>query len=49
MQAGYDKVGILTEGYLHSILPADLHLLAILNSSLFNWYARVKFNRSEKS
>ena len=48
MQAGYDKVGIPTQDYLHSILPADLHLLAILNSSLFNWYARVKFNKSEE-
>lgn len=48
MQAGYDKKGILTEEYLHSILPADLHLLAILNSSLFNWYAQAKFNKSEK-
>ena len=36
MQAGYDKVGIPTQGYLHSIIPADLHLLAVLNSSLFN-------------
>ena len=48
MQAGYDKKGILTEEYLHSILPADLHLLAILNSSLFDWYAQAKFNKSEK-
>lgn len=48
MQAGYDKIGILTEEYLHSILPAELHLLAILNSKLFNWYARVKFNKSEE-
>ncbi len=48
MQAGYDKQGIPTEEYLHSILPADLHLLAILNSSLFNWYAQAKFNKSEK-
>ena len=48
MQAGYDKEGIPTEEFLHSILPADLHLLAILNSRLFNWYARVKFNKSEK-
>ena len=48
MRAGYDKGGILTEEYLHSIMPADFHLLAILNSSLFNWYARVKFNKSEE-
>lgn len=48
MQAGYDKKGIPTEEYLHSILPADLHLLAILNSSLFNWYAQAKFNKSKK-
>lgn len=48
MQAGYDEKGILTEEYLHSILPADLHLLAILNSNLFNWYAQAKFNKSEK-
>ena len=48
MRAGYDKEGIPTEEYLHSILPADLHLLAILNSSLFNWYAQAKFNKSEK-
>lgn len=45
MQAAYDKVGILTQDYLHSILPADLHLLAILNSKLFNWYAGVRFNK----
>ena len=48
MQAAYDKVGILTQDYLHSILPADLHLLAILNSKFFNWYAGVRFNKSEK-
>lgn len=48
MQAGYDKKGIPTEEYLHSILPADLHLLAILNSKLFNWYARVRFNKSKE-
>lgn len=45
MQAGYDKDGIPTQDYLHSILPADLHLLAILNSKLFNWYARKRFNK----
>ena len=48
MQAAYDKVGILTQDYLHSILPADLHLLAILNSKLFNWYAGVRFNKSKE-
>lgn len=48
MQAGYDKVGIPTQDYLHSILPADLHLLAILNSRLFNWYAQAKFNKSKR-
>ena len=48
MQAAYDKVGILTQDYLHSILPADLHLLAILNSKFFNWYARVRFNKSKE-
>ncbi len=48
MQAAYDKVGVLTQDYLHSILPADLHLLAILNSKLFNWYAGVRFNKSKE-
>ena len=48
MQAAFDNVGIPTQDYLHSIIPADLHLLAFLNSTLFNWYAKVKFNKSNK-
>ncbi len=47
MQAAYDAVGLPTQAYLHSIIPADLHLLAILNSRLLSWYFKSRFNQAE--
>ena len=43
MKASYDKIGLPTQDYLHSIDTTDLSLLAILNSKFFNWYAHERF------
>ena len=43
MRACYETTGILGEATTFCIPTTDLSLLAILNSRLFDWYARYKF------
>ncbi len=43
MRACYDTTGIFGEATTFCIPMTDLSLLAILNSRLFDWYARYKF------
>lgn len=43
MRACYDTTGIFGEATTFCIPDTDLSLLAILNSRLFDWYARYKF------
>ena len=43
IRAGYEPSGALPFGGLQFILTEDLFLLAILNGTLFDWYARAKY------
>lgn len=48
MQASYDTSHRFHTTSTHSIPTEDLSLLAILNSELFDWYARRKYNKLPK-
>ena len=43
LEASYDTMGTFGIGTIYFIPTADLSLLAILNSTLFDWYAKHKF------
>ena len=44
MRAYYDEDGFFGDSTIYSLPTTDLSLLAILNSKLFDWYARYKFS-----